>query len=49
MSFGVVRGGRRDLRPRFGAAGRDPWGRELRGEQFHRARAYVADVFGELT
>jgi hypothetical protein len=26
-----------------------PWGRELRGEQFHRARAYVADVFGELT
>jgi hypothetical protein len=26
-----------------------PWGRDLRGEQFHRARAYVADVFGELT
>ena len=26
-----------------------PWGRELRGEQFKRARAYVADVFGELT
>jgi hypothetical protein len=26
-----------------------PWGRELRGEQFHRAHAYVADVFGELT
>ena len=26
-----------------------PWGRELRGEQFNRARAYVADVFGELT
>ena len=25
-----------------------PWGRELRGEQFKRARAYVADVFGEL-
>ena len=26
-----------------------PWGRELRGEQFKRARAYVADVFGETT
>jgi len=26
-----------------------PWGRELRGEQFKNARAYVADVFGELT
>ena len=26
-----------------------PWGRELRGEQFKQARAYVADVFGELT
>ncbi len=26
-----------------------PWGRDLRGEQFNRARAYVADVFGELT
>ena len=26
-----------------------PWGRELRGEQFKRARAYVADMFGELT
>jgi len=26
-----------------------PWGRELRGEQFKHARAYVADVFGELT
>ena len=26
-----------------------PWGRELRGEQFKRARAYVADVFGEIT
>jgi hypothetical protein len=26
-----------------------PWGRELRGEAFKRARAYVADVFGELT
>ena len=25
-----------------------PWGRELRGEAFKRARAYVADVFGEL-
>ena len=25
-----------------------PWGREFRGEQFKRARAYVADVFGEL-
>ena len=26
-----------------------PWGHQLRGEQFKRARAYVADVFGELT
>ena len=26
-----------------------PWGHELRGEAFTRARAYVADVFGELT
>ena len=26
-----------------------PWGRELRGEAFKRARAYVADVFGELS
>jgi hypothetical protein len=26
-----------------------PWGRELRGEAFKHARAYVADVFGELT
>ena len=26
-----------------------PCGRDLRGEQFKRARAYVADVFGELT
>ena len=26
-----------------------PWGRELRGEAFKRARAYVKDVFGELT
>jgi hypothetical protein len=25
-----------------------PWGRELRGEAFKRARAYVADVLGEL-
>jgi hypothetical protein len=25
------------------------WGRELRGEAFKRARAYVADAFGELT
>lgn len=25
-----------------------PWGRELRGEAFRRARAYVIDVFGEL-
>jgi hypothetical protein len=25
-----------------------PWGHELRGEAFQRARAYVADVFGEL-
>ena len=24
-----------------------PWGRELRGEAFKRARAYVADIFGE--
>jgi hypothetical protein len=24
-----------------------PWGHELRGEAFRRARAYVADVFGE--
>ena len=24
-----------------------PWGHELRGEAFNRARAYVADVFGE--
>jgi len=24
------------------------WGRELRGEAFKRARAYVADAFGEL-
>ena len=23
-----------------------PWGHELRGEAFKRARAYVADVFG---
>jgi hypothetical protein len=26
-----------------------PWGRELRGEAFKRARAYVADAFGEST
>jgi hypothetical protein len=26
-----------------------PWGPELRGEAFKRARAYVADVFGEPT
>jgi hypothetical protein len=26
-----------------------PWGRELRGESFRRARAYVADAFGERT
>jgi hypothetical protein len=26
-----------------------PWGRDLRGEQFRRARAYVADVLGDLT
>jgi hypothetical protein len=26
-----------------------PWGRELRGEAFKRAKAYVADVFGDLT
>jgi hypothetical protein len=25
-----------------------PWGRELRGQAFKRARAYVADAFGEL-
>ena len=25
-----------------------PWGRELRGEAFKRARAYVADGFGEI-
>jgi hypothetical protein len=25
-----------------------PWGRELRGDAFKRARAYVADAFGEL-
>ena len=25
-----------------------PWGHELRGEAFKRARAYVADVFGGL-
>ncbi len=25
-----------------------PWGSELRGEPFKRARAYVADVFGEI-
>lgn len=25
-----------------------PWGRELRGEAFKRAREYVVDVFGEL-
>jgi hypothetical protein len=24
-----------------------PWGRELRGEAFKRARTYVADVFGD--
>jgi hypothetical protein len=24
-----------------------PWGHELRGEAFNRARAYVADVFGK--
>jgi hypothetical protein len=26
-----------------------PWGQELRGGAFKRARAYVADVFGEPT
>jgi hypothetical protein len=26
-----------------------PWGHELRGEAFRRARAYVADAFGELS
>jgi hypothetical protein len=26
-----------------------PWGPQLRGEAFKRARAYVADAFGELT
>jgi hypothetical protein len=26
-----------------------PYGRELRGQAFKRARAYVADIFGELT
>jgi len=26
-----------------------PWGRELRGEAFKRARSYVADAFGEIT
>ena len=26
-----------------------PWGHRLRGEHFRNARAYVADVFGELT
>jgi hypothetical protein len=26
-----------------------PWGPQLRGEAFKRARAYVADLFGELT
>jgi len=26
-----------------------PWGHELRGEAFKRARAYVVDVFGELS
>jgi hypothetical protein len=26
-----------------------PHGRQLRGEQFNNARAYVADIFGELT
>ena len=26
-----------------------PWGRQLRGEHFKNARAYVADVFGEIT
>ena len=26
-----------------------PWGRQLRGEQFKNARAYVADVFGDIT
>ena len=26
-----------------------PWGRQLRGEEFKNARAYVADVFGEIT
>ena len=25
-----------------------PWGPQLRGEAFKRARAYVIDVFGEL-
>ena len=25
-----------------------PWGHELRGEAFNRARAYVADLFGEV-
>ena len=24
-----------------------PWGRELRGEAFKRARAYIADAFGD--
>jgi hypothetical protein len=26
-----------------------PWGRELRGDAFHRAHARVAEVFGEIT
>ena len=26
-----------------------PYGRQLRGEEFNNARAYVADIFGELT
>ena len=47
LSLGDVWGPRGDLRPRVGAAWR-AGGHQLRGEAFKRARAYVADVFGEL-
>ena len=40
------RGARSTTSPRCCSAG--PWGPQLRGEAFKRARAYVVDVFGEL-
>ena len=42
-----LRGARRDLRPRLSARG-GPWGRELRGTAFTRARARVREVFGDV-